>query len=216
MALTKKLSIQNVVILANNFNPSIFNQHWLVSNNFLKVDDILPGSVFTADAAQVKTKEAEFLVIPPQLQFASKISEKWKEPLDNMLIRFVDRLSEVPYRAVGLNFVWFASEEGVSINELSKRLFYSDGINLFSDFEGNNAKFGVYASKDFRGSRLRLDIKPATTEDPHDKSVRDVVQLAFNFHKDLTGEKVNEELKSFLQDSVSYKAEADRIMDLIN
>ncbi len=51
-----ELVSENVVILANQFNLSIMNQHWLIENCIILQDDLQDGYTFTPVFTQVKTK----------------------------------------------------------------------------------------------------------------------------------------------------------------
>jgi hypothetical protein len=64
--------------------------------------------------------------------------------------------------SLGFNFDWkFFLEEGQTSEKISKALFYNDRNPIHSKyFNVDNAAFGFYASKNFKNSRLRLDVKP--------------------------------------------------------
>src|SRR5690606_1856711 len=124
MTLTKKLAVKHAVILASNFNPTIFNQLWLIENGFLDREDLLPSSIFSADAVQIRTSKVNILVIPPQMQFGPVDNAEWDETFD-ILLRMIGRLPEIPYTAAGINFNWFVTSNDLSIEKLSRELFYS-------------------------------------------------------------------------------------------
>jgi hypothetical protein len=59
----------NVVIAARFFNPSVFNQLWLVRNGLVKEEEFENACVFTEAFVQIKTPRFLLTVVPEQLQF---------------------------------------------------------------------------------------------------------------------------------------------------
>src|SRR5215471_4775408 len=58
-----------VVIVAQQFNPSIINQLWLVRNEVLADADFQDGSLYSDLVVQVRSRLFHMLVIQEQLQF---------------------------------------------------------------------------------------------------------------------------------------------------
>lgn len=99
----------NIVIVANQFNPSIIDRLWLVRHQVLTEDDFLEGSISVPIVSQVRSKHFNLTVLPDQLQF-SPIKEI-DAPADVVRIKLgliVDKLPETPYTAIGANFTWQA------------------------------------------------------------------------------------------------------------
>jgi hypothetical protein len=216
MALQKELKVQSIVILAQNFNPSVFNQHWLVSNNFLDEKDILPNSLFTPAFAQIISSKCNLLVLPEQLQFSSTNLDYTETNLNNCLIPILRKLQETPYKAVGINFNWFINDEGnKTICDLSRELFYRKDSDIYSKFDTNDARFGIYLSKDFDGVRLKLDIKPIKFAEIGSSIVKDYIQLSFNFHMDLGPDNYFENLIAVLKKWDSFRKESENLTKLL-
>lgn len=73
--------------------------------------------------------------------------------------------------------------------------------------------FGAYMSKDFNGTRLKLDIKPGVNiNNQPQKSLF----FNFNFHKDLSKENSFEELKYLIENNNLFENEARKIIENIN
>lgn len=216
MALEKELKIQSIVIVAQNFNPSVFNRHWLVKNNFIKEELILSNSIFASGITQVVTENFTLLVMPEQLQFnISHEFVNFESQIENTLLPIINKLLEIPYTGVGLNFNWFVKDREKGIPMLSKEMFFVNESSLFQDFNSDNSRFGSYISKDFGITRLKLDIKPVNVLDHRTKISSDHLHCSFNFHLDLNPETGAEKLVETILVWSKYKEESQRIIELL-
>lgn len=217
---SKNLINATVVIVAKQFNPSIFSQLWLVRNGIVSEDEFLPRDFVFSDAvAKVEGKSFGLLVVPPQLQFEPRVPEEQQSALvEEKVGGIVRALPHTPYAAVGLNFTYQLDPEDESFRDFSRRLFGVTGTHLFADFrEVDDAVFGGYMSRNLEGCRLRLDAKPVSTTDEEGSRIR--LQLAFNYQADIA----NDDSVSESDDSViaierhlrrweSLKQDAERIV----
>lgn len=162
MALKKELKNQSIVILANLFNPSIFKSHWLIKNKFLDESEIGNESVFAQQVCDVKSNNFEMLVTMDRLQLKTSYDIELSESiLPKTLIPIIERLSEVPYTGIGINFDWLiGAENPLAMKDLNKKLFFKGDMELHNAFNKEDAFFGGYFSTDFEGTRLKLDVKP--------------------------------------------------------
>jgi hypothetical protein len=176
-----ELVTANVVVVANQFNPSIVTQLWLVENELVSRDDFLHGGFFTEVVANVPTRQFGLFVTPPQLQFApAPDSEDQQRIITDKLGRFLQLLPHTPYSAIGLNFVWHLKPEDGDTARVTRELFFREGFPLFRAFDSPDARYGGYLSKDALGCRLKLDVKPIAITSP--EGVDNRVQFSFNFH----------------------------------
>lgn len=174
----------SVVVVAQQFNPSVMSQLWLVGNGLATEDDFRQGYIFSDSVVQFQTREFQILVVPEQLQFSPKVeAEREQEVIRAKIGSIVETLPHTPYRAVGLNFMWQVTPETESVQALSRRLFFRDDLALFGAFDTADARFGAYLSKDSCGGRLRLEIKPITLKTA-DRTVESM-NLAFNYNLDV-------------------------------
>jgi hypothetical protein len=174
------------VVVAQQFNPSIFKQSWLVNNRILTSEDFLDGSFHSDFVVQVRSRQFHMLVLQDQLQFVPAIEVPVIEQqalLVEKLGAIVQLLPHTPYRALGLNFSWHLTPAGGDIGVYSRRLFSRDDQPLYQHFREVNAHFGAYLSKDFACFRLRLDIKPIVVAVEGGQENR--LQFGFNFHRDI-------------------------------
>jgi len=183
--MTIELAGANVVVAANQFNPTVFSQLWLVRNGLLAEEDFGPGFLFSQAVVQLATPQFLLLVVPSQLQFTpSEQIQAQQGLIIEKVGRIVERLPHTPYVAIGLNFVWHLRDEHTRIEELSRDLFFKNDSDLYRRFDTQDARFGAYLSRNFLGCRLKLDVKPISLDESgHDEMQR--LQFAFNFHRDL-------------------------------
>lgn len=215
MAIQKELKHQSIVILGQNFNPTIFNRYWLVHNKFFRNDEIHPSSTFTPVLSNVVTNNIQLIVVPQQLQFNLLDNTiDFKEQIINVLIPIIKRLKEIPYTAIGINFTWNAIDDDKDITLLSRELFGIKESQLHKNFKAKDSKFGTYLSKDFKGSRLKLDIKP-TKELSQIPIEGERLTFAFNFHIDLTNQNPYAKIVQYLKHWEKYHNESYKIINSI-
>ncbi len=177
-----------VVIVAQQFNPTVLSQLWLVRNGVLGEEDIQKGSIFTDMVVQVRSPQFNLFMINEQLQFVPIAAvEQQQQILIEKLGPIVHKLPHTPYRALGLNFVWHLTPDDGDMPRLTRELFAMPDRPLFKKFITSDARFGAYLSKDFEGFRLKLDIKPVNLAAPTD-AAEGHLQFAFNFHCDIGDE----------------------------
>lgn len=187
MSLIKELKSSSVVILAQSFNTSIFNHYWLIKNGIVSEDMILPNSLIVPGMSHIFTPDFSLQVTQEQLQFTSIKNdfEVFKLNLHKSLAGIVNKLPEIPYRALGINFNCLISDSDKNISDLSKELFYSPQLKINSFFSDKETRFGSYLSTDFLDSRLKLDIKPVFLNEPNSQNKKEYIQFVFNFHIEL-------------------------------
>ena len=202
---------ENVVILANQFNLSIMNQHWLIENCIITQDDLQDGYTFTPVFAIAKTKFFQLTIVPERLQIGlNPKTEKKIELIKSKVGTIVDKLPHTPFTALGFNFDYFLTTEDNSVEKYTRSLFFKPDSPLSSQFDEDNAKFGGYFSKDVSGFRLKLDIKPVSIKS-EDKTI-DKIKLAFNFHLDLVG---NDKPKTILKYLAKWDSMAGITKDIV-
>lgn len=177
--------LPSVVVVARNFNPTIFTQLWLVRHNIFTEKEVQENFIFTPMAVNLTTPDCAFLAIPDRIQLGF-INDTVDQPklIDRTLGQIVSLLPETPFTAVGFNLGWTLSpkipDEFAKIN---RKYFLSSEDPLAKFFQESSCRFGSYFSKDVAMGRLRLDIKPVIV--PATSGSSDALQLAFNFNLDL-------------------------------
>ncbi|MHB1424084.1 MAG: hypothetical protein ACYC3I_12980 [Gemmataceae bacterium] len=173
-----------VVAVAQQFNPSVISQLWLVQNGLVGGDEFQPGCIFTDMIVQVRSRQFHMLVVPEQLQFVPNVPAGEEQGLIvDKVGTIVRTLPHTPFRALGLNFNWLLVPPDGDVARLTRQLFFREGPALYRHFATGDAHFGAYLSKDSLGFRLKLDVKPTLVLDENRPQGR--VLFAFNFHADL-------------------------------
>jgi hypothetical protein len=209
-----ELRNKNITILANFFNPSVFNSLWFVKNGILKEEDINAKTSFQSpDISQVNTSTFSLIVVLNQLVF-HVIDDNEAKSIE-ILNKMISALPHTPYTAMGINFVFDAPALDTDLSEYSRKLFFYPESKLHSLFNTQDAKFGVYLSKNVNGSRLKLDIKPATISDANGSINKEVITYAFNFHKDLNKDNPVNDLLDLIKKWGEYKKNAEEIINVI-
>lgn len=200
----------NVVVAAQQFNPSVVSQLWLVRNEIVGPEDFLSGSVFADEFVNVNTKEFHLLVTPPQLQFATEISvPNQTDLIVKKLGLIVETLPHTPYKAAGLNFGWLLSSEDTG--RAARGMFAPTVPKLAEIFSSDDSRFGAYMSKNIFDCRLRLDIRPVTLQ--NEEGSTELLHFAFNYNLNLKdAENPAAEITKLLRRWGDAKEEAKRIV----
>ena len=205
----------NVVVVARQFNPSVFSQLWLVRNRIVGEDEFIGQCLFSDDVAKIETRDFGLLVIPPQLQFHPRVpTEREADIVTEKLGTIVRTLPHVPYLAVGLNFVWHVWQEHEDMHAFSQSLFLRPSGPFFDVFgDAEDALFGAYVNKAVLGCRLRLDVKPIDFP-PDDRNVRRLL-FAFNFQLEVPQDNPIPAIEGHLGLWAQARDEALRIVNLV-
>ena len=109
------------VLVANQFNLSIFSQMWLAKQGVLDAEGTVnPGSIFSDNVVQVVTPSFLLLVFLEQLQFAVSVPHDQQQSLvTGKLGKLVQAAPHVPYSALGLNFYWHLIPEGEETSDMT-------------------------------------------------------------------------------------------------
>lgn len=200
------------VVVANHFNPSIFRDHWLVEQGILDgTEELEPGCIYTDMMVQLQSRNFNLLVSPNQLQFVPRgPAEAQARLVAEKVGLIVGTIPHTPFGAIGLNFDWQVAPEVAAFSEMNRQLFYWPNGPIHREFDDEDARFGAYFSHEVLGFRLKLDVKPVTAKET------EVIRLAFNFHKDLSGDGENRvtEIKSCLQKWLEVRAESFRLANI--
>ncbi len=176
----------NVIVAARQFNPSVFNPVWFARSGLFIESDFGAGHVIGDGLVQISNPLFQMLVLPSQLQFApdEKVANQ-QQLIEEKVGGIVQTLPHTPYVAIGLNFVWHMRDERVEVERLSRELFFKADSELYRRFDTEDARFGAYLSRDLRGCRQKLDIKPISLDESTNLNMQ-VIQFAFNYHRELT------------------------------
>ena len=147
-----QLVASNVVVVAQQFNPSVVSQLWRAGNELATEADFRQGYVFTDTVVQLQASDFNMTLVQEQMQFIPKVDKDKEQALIEAKVgTIVSKLPHTPYRAVGLNFFWHLTPDLESVKDRTRTLFYRADSPLFKCFDSDNARFGAYLSTDTLG-----------------------------------------------------------------
>ena len=207
----KELTVSNIVVVADKFNPSLFSQVWLDKYEILTEKEYKGDQIYTPVFAQAQSDTFSLQVWPERLQFAYKGDEEDATDLICSKVgKIVELLPHTPYKALGINFTWHIwIDDDLRFADFDRSIFWNNSA-LHSSFDSEDARFGGYFSKDVLETRLRLDIKPIVKKD------KEVLQAAFNFQVDLTKGHAVELTQKSLRNWNTLKNNSEEISDVIS
>ncbi len=184
----------SVVIIAKDFNISIFKPFWLIKNNIFREEELSGNILITPPAVQIPSKNFQFIVLPDRLQIA--IPREYPEAqsdINRIIGGIVTVLPHTPYTAVGLNFNYLVAHEAQdTFSKWERTLFASSFSNKVLSAKDANTRFGSYLSLDALGTRLKIDIKPTNAGENIEALCnswhpgQNLTRMHFNFHTDVT------------------------------
>lgn len=148
-----------------------------------KIIDESDSGIYTPGFVQIKSQHFDLLALPDRLQFSPNLDANGGEAVRQKLCTLVRTLPHTPYTAMGMNFTWHTQPLGSDIGRKSRSLFFNEAHPLRDDFNDGDPRFGGYCSKTIFGMRLKLTMLPAINTS---KPTEDFLQLAFNYHLDVT------------------------------
>jgi hypothetical protein len=183
----------NIVIIAKDFNPSIFKPLWLMKNGIFREEELQGNIVIAPITVQVPTKNFQFVVLPDRLQM---LIHRHYPDVESDITRVVGgtvkTLPHTPYTAMGLNFTYIIAPEAEdAFDAWNRNLFASPLSNKILSSKETNARFGSYISFNVLETRLKIDIKPVKAVGNLETLCKswhtgqDLVRVNFNFHIDV-------------------------------
>jgi len=177
----------DVVLVANQFNPTILSEHWLVTHG------IAPQSADERQLVQlpgfVALKTAEFALEARadkvQLTLAEPPTRDATKTAGDVIGAIAGNLPETPYVAMGFNLWWAGfSKNPDEFVTRSRDMFLKSDSPFAPFFDTSDARFGAYYSNAFDAFRMRLVVRPIKPDDPALQPLEGLL-YQFNFHADL-------------------------------
>lgn len=199
------------VLVAESFNLNIFQPLWLIDNGIVERAEIESGTNFnTPVAVSIATGKFDLLVVSERIQLSFNNGvENAEADIERIIGGIVSKLPHTPYTAIGLNFNYMlTSKDEAEFVSKAKELFLNDSNPLVSEFNSDNVRAGMYASKDIFDSRFRMDIKPITKNDG-----KEAVQLNCNVHKNV---KSVDEIMDFITKVVEMHQYSNSLLEKLD
>jgi hypothetical protein len=204
------------------FNPVLFSQAWMIRRLQVNIDDIVDqGSVQLPYVFNGITRQFTLVVVAERIQLYLPAQREagWEDEGDmvrRVMHEVLGQFSQMPFSAAGMNFNWIVNWGEHTNSEISRRIFYAEGNPLFRFFNTADACFGAYSSKEYQGTRFRVDAKPVTLAHSNENNTTGI-HFNFNFHKELaTEDNQLERIRHLLGLWEEVREESSRIMQQIN
>jgi hypothetical protein len=184
----------NIVLLAEQHNISIVSKEWLAQNDILT--EAVVNFAHLPVASVIETGNFNFFVDLNNLRISLKnINKKNLDNLPKIAVKYVEKLPETPYKAVGFNFIYSVKENHEKLKDI---LVINDEklLNVIS----SDYLFGGIIKFDFENFKVTLTLQP--------KNVEDTV-CDFNFHFPSSNPK---EIIEILQKYLITNEEAENVI----
>ncbi len=201
MAIIRDIITQNIVVVTDTINPSMFGPFWFTENKIYKPEEILPDSVFVTGFTSLSAIDSQITIVPNQIQMSIKETSQSTSYtcLKNRLAKIIQLLGTLPVKAIGINFLWKIASDELDIHALSHGLFGDNSTRIYDYFSKVDSRFGAYFSQNFDdNTRLKLDIKPVRAEEEAGKDT-EFILASFNYHRDITPKDVQRQLEDQLK-----------------
>ena len=194
-----KLRRADVVILASAHNPSIMAPQWLKDKSLIVEEPT--QFVHTPDFSLFESKSFLLVVDNQRMQITvKKQDDRSVESLANVASNYVKLLPHIPYKALGLNFVWSIEvDDGEELPKIELNINKSD---LMSVFEGHEIECGgiIYARKEPYMLKVVIELRG-----------EDVIVHNFNYNHELEGMSV-EDIVKLINNFLTMKEDSSSIV----
>ena len=165
-----KLRKATIVILAQGHNPSIISPDWV--HKMLQVDEKPAQFVHTPQFSVFDSPSYLLTVDTDRLELVTKVlDEEHIARCAELARRYFLTLPHIPYRSLGLNYIWAYSPEPSGKPLPSVNLTIND-LNLSRVFASRNIKYG---------GTVRVQLKPYVLTARIDHEDDQALVLNYNF-----------------------------------
>jgi len=168
----------NIVVLANKHNPSIISKEWLIRNDIIEENII--NFTHMPVASLVETTNYNLVVDQNRLQLSVKnLTPDTIKLLPQFIMKYMEKLPETPYIAIGYNYSYDIKLE----QKLLKELLKLNDRKLTKTFsEGYN--IGMIVKFHFNNFNATLTLNPIN-------SVKIIGDFNFQFESSSRNEMIN-------------------------
>ena len=169
----------NVILVANNHNPSIVTKDWLLRNEI--ITETLVDFTHSPLFSSVKSESYSLFVDQQRLQLELNIiNENTLSQLPYMINKYVKILSEIPYQAIGFNSNWRISD--IDTPNILRTIFCGKG-DLLSSVFGKNHKIGGIVWFDYDMFQAQFTASHILDND----MLENTIDVNFNYQSQLKG-----------------------------
>ena len=217
MALKREIIAQNIVLVTETINPSMFGQYWFIENKIYRADEMLGDSVFVPGFTSVSAVDSQITIVPNQIQMSIKDPSQSGAYtcLKNRLAKMMQLLSMIPVKAMGTNFLWKVESDEMDIHQLTNALFGDNPTRIYDYFDKADARMGAYFSQNYdENTRLKLDIKPVKAEEEAGK-MSEFIMASFNYHRDIKPQNVQGQLDGQLKKWTELRQNSNKVVCML-
>lgn len=217
MAINREIIAQNIVLVTDTINPSMFGPYWFTDNKIFKTEEMQSDSVFVPGFTSVSAVDSQITIVPNQIQMSIKDPSQSGAYtcLKNRLIKMVQLLTMLPVKAIGINFLWKVESEEITIHDLTKSLFGDNPTRVYDYFDKPDSRMGAYFSQFFdENTRLKLDIKPVKAQEEAGKE-SEFILASFNYHCDISPQKVQIQLDNQLKKWTELRQNSNKVVCML-
>lgn len=208
-----QIIIRNVVIVGN-YTPGFFDKYFFIKNNIFEEIEI-KDFVLMPIGNGIQMVTSKFIIVADINQIIiTSLKPDESDNIDFITAKIISCINvDAAVRGLGLNFHLLTFDLSESLQVITRKYFYSESNQLFKDeFDSTDSMYGVYASKNFKEGRLKLDVKPTISQESANPfAKKDGILFSFNFHFELQG-KNRDEIVAILNDYSTYKRESEKIV----
>jgi hypothetical protein len=214
--MTATIIERNINLVAPTIiNPKLLDKYFLLKNEILVESQILPDSQFNEFLNNINSQKFNIIIHLGRIIIVSKHPETTEDKINEILAKIVNS-AKISNSVLGFNFDWkIFLGDGETAEKISKVLFYNDKNPVLAKyFNSDDDAFGFYASKNFKKSRLKLDVKPVNTQKLGQPGSRPALQFRFNFQITLNNINNTSEIIQTLQEFDEYFNESKNIISI--
>lgn len=217
MATKREIIAQNIVLVTDTINPSMFGQYWFIENKIYKHEEMLGDSVFVPGFTSVSAVDSQITIVPNQIQMSIKDPSQSGAYtcLKNRLVKMVQLLTMIPVKAIGINFLWKVESDEMDIHDLTKSFFGDNPTRIYDYFNKPDSRMGAYFSQFYdENTRLKLDIKPVKAQEEAGKE-SEFILASFNYHCDIAPQNVQGQLDNQLKKWTELRQNSNKVVCML-
>lgn len=208
----ENLQILQSFVIVGAYNPRNFDKHFFIKNEVIQENEMNDGTIFDAiGAIQVLSENISIIVTMNQIAVTAFNDENGNARFFKIVQSILDVTDLTSVRAVGSNFHWGCFDSSITLNALSKKLFFNQTNGVLNRFFNQaDTLYGYYTSTNYLDSRLKLEIKPQNAN-PENLNTEHLLYI-FNYHHEIkTNERKSDVLKQW-QDFDKYFVHSYEVM----
>jgi hypothetical protein len=185
--------------LANKHNPAIASKDWLTQKNI--IEEEITKFTHLPVVSLIETENFELVVDLDRLQLSiKKISPENLETLPQIIFKYMSKLPETPYTAIGFNYSYHIEIDQMKLKNL---LLIND--KKLTEIFTESYMFGILVKFQYKDFKVTLTLNPINGTK---------IKVDFNFH--FESNKIESLLKNLYEHSQTKKTTEEILGGLYN